>query len=471
MRQPGDAFMVHSVLRAMLLITLSLGNNQPAPGQRLHIPPRTRTVLDNGLSVILVEYRKVPVVHFRLAAHGGSAQDPDGLEGLAATVTSLMREGTKNRTSSQIAEAIDFIGGSLSAGAGLDYCAVRAEVLAKDLDTGLALFADIILHPVFPPDELERERKLRLAGLEAMKEDPGSIASVTFTRSVYGAHPYGRQAFGTRTSLAAMRREHLVQFHKRTFHPANCVLVVVGDFNSAELLDKLSAAFGSWTSRNDTVQSIKEPTRSRGHRVVVVDKPDVTQTHIAVGNVGINIRHHDFFAVRIANTIFGGGYTSRLVDALRIKRSLTYGATSSFSANLAGGTFAISTFTKNETTGEIVDVILEELGKFHSDGATREEYDKARNYLVGIFARSLQSPEALAMRLTDIEIFGFAQDYLETYIERQRSIPLEDVQRSIREYFTPEDLVFIFVTPAKETRAVVERYGPVRSVALKDAVH
>lgn len=454
----------------LVLVMVFSAVNHRAAAQRLQIPQTSRHVLENGLSVILMEYRKVPVVHFRLVARGGSAQDPAGLEGLAAAATSLMREGTITRTSTQIAEGIDFVGGSLSAAAGLDYCAVRAEVLRKDLDTGLDLFSDVILHPSFPREELERERKLRVASLDALREDPGTIAAVTFARNVYGSHPYGRQSFGTQSSLQALGREHLVDFYRQTFHPANCVLVVVGDFDSSEILMKVTSAFGSWGGRTGERRLPPYPVQLRGRSIVVVDKPDATQTQIVFGNTSVDIRHPDLFAIRIASTIFGGGFTSRLIDELRIKRSLTYGATCSFSANLSGGTYAISTFTKNETVGETVEVILEELRKYRHDGVSREEYGKARNYIRGSFARSLQAPEALAMRLTDTEIYGFEQDYLETYIERLQSVSLEDVQRSIKQHFHLEDLLMVFVGPARETRTVLERYGPVRTVALKDAV-
>ncbi|MFN0157415.1 MAG: M16 family metallopeptidase [Bacteroidota bacterium] len=436
--------------------------------QKIQVPPATRHTLDNGLTIILMQYKKVPVVHFRLVARGGSAEDPAGLEGVASIATSLMREGTTTRSSNDIATAIDFVGGSLFASAGVDYCAIRGEVLKKDLDTGLDLFADILLNPSFPEEEIERERKQRLASLDALKEEPGSIASRVFTQALYGSHPYGKQL--TRVSLDGVTRDHLVQFHHRIFVPNNSVLVVVGDFAEQEMLALLKQKLNGWQRGETSAQSFPLPTPGEGRRLVMVDKSDATQTQIRMGNVGIDIKNPDFFAVAVANTIFGSGFTSRLVEELRVKRSLTYSASSNFPANLFGGSFSISTFTKNETTGETIDVILEEVKKYREKGATPDELTKAHNYLSGGFARGLQSPEALAARMTDIEFYGFPKDYLESYIQKLKSVTLADVRRVVAKYFAYDDLLFVLVAPAESTRGAVEKYGAVNVMSLDDAV-
>ncbi len=439
-------------------------------GQKIQLPHTTRHTLDNGLTVILMEYRKVPIIHFRLVVRGGSVLDPEGLEGVAAMTASLMREGTDTRSATDIANAIDFVGGSLSVSAGADYCAAREEVLAKDVTTGLDLFSDVILHPSFPEDEIDRERKQRLAGLDAMKEEPSSIASVTFSKTVYGTHPYGRQTFGTKASLDAIARKDLVDFYRRIFVPENATLVVVGDFVPSEMIDKVTAAFGGWKKGEKPAITVAQPARLEGRKVVLVNKSDATQTQMVFGNIGIDITNPDFFAVRVANTVFGGGFTSRLVDALRVKKSLTYGIGSGFSANLYGGTYSISTFTKNATVNQMIDGVLEEIRKYRADGATAQELKKAQNYLAGSFARSLQSPEALAYRLTDIEIYGFPRDYLETYIQKLRAITQGDVRRVVEKYLLSDDLLIVLVAPGKEVEPEVQKYGPVGVVELEDAI-
>ena len=439
-------------------------------GQRVQIPPHTRHTLENGLTVILMEYKRVPLIHYRAVVRGGSVIDSTGREGVAEMTTALMREGTTTRSASQIARAIDFIGGSLSAAAGLEYCAVQAEVLAKDADVGLDLFSDIILHPTFPQDELERERKQRLATLESMKEDPATVASTVFTATIFGDHPYGRQTVGTRTSVAAVTREHLLEFHQRTFVPNNCVLVIVGDFRSAEMLGKIRRTFGEWNKGTAYTVALPMPRRLTGRKVVLVDKPDATQIQIVAGNIGIDIKHPDAFAVRVANTVLGGGFTSRLMEALRVNRSLTYGVASSFPSNLFGGTCVISTYTKNESLKEMLDAMLGEVRKFRDQGAARDEWKKAQNFLAGSLARGMQTPGALASRLTETEIYAFPSDYIETYIERVRAVSQEDVRRVAREHFPLEDMLIVLVAPAEQVREVAGQYGSLSVMELQDAV-
>jgi zinc protease len=455
--------MKHSVLFLLLLAI-------PLSAQQIRVPAVSRHTLENGLSVLLMEYRKVPVVHFRMVFRGGSAQDPEGLEGTAQMTATLMRQGTDSRSAGDIARAIDFIGGSLSVNAGQDYCAAVAEALAKDADTCLALFTDILLHPSFPKEELERERKQGLAALDAVKEEPRALTSLVFNRTVYGTHPYGRQRGGTRQSLDALDRRDLQEFYRRVIVPRNAILVVAGDFQTQEMLGRIQQAFGAWTGDAADTTIAAPPVPLTGRSVVLIDKPDATQAQIRIGNTGIDIRHPDYMPVMIANTIFGEGFTSRLVEELRVKRSLTYGAGSGFATGLAGGSFSIGTFTKNATLGEAVDVVLAEVQKFRKSGATADELKKAKNYMAGEFARSLQSPGALAARLTDIELYRFPQDYLTRYIERLRAVSADDVKRAVQKHFAYDDLVMVLLAPAAEVRATAEKFGPVTVLPLEEAV-
>jgi predicted Zn-dependent peptidase len=455
-------------MKRILLLLLVSGAALRA--QQINVPDMQREQLDNGLTVIMMPYHKVPVITLRLMVRGGSAHDPDRMPGVASMTTSLMREGTAQRTSTQIAEEIDFIGGSLSAGASVDYCAVNAEVMSKDIETGLALFADVVLNPSFPPEEIEREREQRLAALEALKEEPSALASTVFNREVYGGHPYGRRSAGTPFSLNAISREHLTEFYQSVFVPQRSVLVAVGDFENSEMLARLKRAFGSWKKKDGKDLSLPEAGRLTGREVIVVDKPDATQAQILVGNIGVDIRNSDYFALLVANTVFGGGFTSRLIDELRVKRSLTYGAYSGFPSSLAGGTFVISTFTKNETLTEMLDAIMEQLALYRKDGPTEEEIEKAKNYMAGSYARGLQSPGTLASRITDVELYQFPGDYLETYIDRIRSVQNTDIRKSIANHFPLDDLLFVVVAPASESVSRVEKFDKPTVLGLDEAV-
>lgn len=442
-------------------------NQQKSPA--LQIPPFTTHQLQNGLTVVLMEYHRLPILELQLTVRGGSSVDPDTLPGLASMTASLLRKGTISRSATRIAEEIDFIGGTLNAGAGLDQISVSSEFLMKDLDRGLELFAEVVLSPTFPPEEIERERSQRLASLEQIKEEPSAVARVQFWRAVFGTHPYGNQT--SSASLKRMTREAIHNFYKETFLPNNSILVVVGDFQTTDMLERIKQTFGAWLRGTPRQVSAPEPVALTGRRVVIVNKPDVNQTQIRIGNVGIPINHPDRFAIMVANSILGNGFTSRLVEEIRVKRSLSYGASSGFPSYRYGGLFLVSTFTKNATTRQTLDVALEEIRKFREQGATKEEVAKAQNYLIGDFARDLQAPENLAANLSEMLLYGFPADYLETYLAKIRAVTLDDVKRVAREYFHYDNLVIVLVTNPKETQESLAGLGPIEVVALDQVIN
>jgi len=454
-----------------LILVLSIIGATSLNAQKIKIPPYKKEVLDNGLTVLLMEYHKLPLIELRMTTKGGTSYDPEGYDGLASLTAGLLRKGTTTRTATQISEEIDFIGGTLSASAGPDYFAVASEMLKKDFDKGFALFSDIILHPAFAQEEIERERSQMLAAIERYKENPGMVTSIYFNKVVYGSHPYGRQSFGTVASLKKITRDDIEKFYKETFLANTSILAVVGDFDAKEMLAKVKSIFSGWVKKTPKAVKIEKPVAFKGRKVFILNKSDATQTQVRIGNIGVERKNPDYFAITVANTILGGGFTSRLTEEIRVRRSLTYGVSSSFSSNLEGGTYLISTFTKNPTTREIIDVALNEIKKFRDGGATQQELLKAQNYIAGGFSRSLQAPEALAAQISDVEFYQFPGDYLETYIQKVKAVTLDDVKRVANKYFPYDDIIAVVLTPAKETRASLESLGKVEEQEFQNAIN
>jgi zinc protease len=474
--QPNNPLMIRTSLFITLLLCLVCFPSAAQKGQQkttaaIQIPPFSSHKLENGLTVVLMEYHRLPIIEVQLMVHGGSSVDPDTLVGLASMTAGLLRKGTINRSATKIAEDIDFIGGTLNAWAGVDHFSVSSEFLKKDADGGLELFAEVVLSPTFPSEEIERERSQRLASIEQIKEEPGAIARLYFSRLVFGTHPYGNPTVGTTASLKKMSRDVILKFYKETFLPNNALLVVVGDFQTAEMLAKIRRMFGSWIRGTPRQMMAAQPAVHTGRRVVVVSKPDVNQTQIRIGNVGVSITNPDRFALEVANSILGSGFTSRLVEEIRVKRSLSYGANSAFPSYRQGGMFVVSTFTKNPTTRQTIDVALEEIRKFREKGVTKEEVLKAQNYLIGIFARELQAPENLAANLSEMIFYGFPPDYLETYVARIRAVTVEDVKRVANQYFHYDNLIILVVTNPQETQESLMGLGPIEAVELNQVIN
>ncbi len=419
--------------------------------QKLNLPPVMRVTLDNGVQVVLMEYHRAPSLSVTALFRGGSALDAPAKAGVAALAADLLRKGTDTRNTQQIAEQIDTLGGSLDAGASDDRTQITLDVLSKDTNAGLDLFTDIIRHPTLPDDELNRERQLEISGLQSLGEEPGAIASRVASEVVYAGHPYGQES--TITSLKNITRDDLRGFYERAFQPNRLILVAVGDFKPADMLAKLKTRFGDWPNSKIQLSSAIPPVPARSRKIVLIDKPDATQTQVRWIRPAFARSSPDFFPALLADTVLGGGFTSRLINEIRVNRSLTYGISSSFAPQLAGGEFLVSTFTKIETTKALLDATNNVLKQAADKGFTPAELLKAKNYLSGQFAISAQSPEALAAQLANIAFYDLPADYLQSYLLRLRAVTLADANRMARTYFAPQFLSLVLVAPAAKVKS------------------
>ncbi|TMB50869.1 MAG: insulinase family protein, partial [Deltaproteobacteria bacterium] len=390
-----------------LVKTLALLLVLAAPGlaaDELRLPPVTRATFDNGLRVLVVEYHELPLVEFHVIVGAGAAQDPPGKEGVAALTAGTLTRGTGKLSADELARAIDSLGGRISATPGTDGTIVTAEFLSPDFAAGLDLLRQVLLDPAFARDEVRRRRDEQAADIVAALENPSAIADQCYAGFLYGSHPYGHPLEGVSATVPKLGRGDVTDFYERWYRPNDTILVLVGDVVAAEATVRLREAFGAWRPRADAVAvRAAPPARLTARRVLLVDKPDATQTQIRLGNVAIARSDPAYVPAVVANTILGGGFTSQLIEELRIKRSLTYSAWSAFVARLTGGDFRLGTFTKTPTTTETLALALSVEGEFRSHAPARERLVKAKTYLRGQFPLRIESPDALAARLGEAE--------------------------------------------------------------------
>jgi predicted Zn-dependent peptidase len=420
----------------------------------LSMPPVTRATFDNGLRTVVAEYHELPLVEFYLIVGAGAAQDPPGKEGLAALTAGALTRGAGERGAIALAEAIETLGGRIAASAGTDGTIVMGEFLAKDFDEGLGLLRDVLLDPTLARDEVRRGREEQEAGIVAALEDTSAVAEKCYAGFLYGPHPYGRPVEGRAATVAKLGRGDVENFYERWYRPNNTILVVVGDIEARRTVVRLREAFGAWRPDPAALpERAPPPARVTGRRVLLVDKADATQTQIRYGNISIARNDPDYVPATVANTILGGGFTSRLIEELRVKRSLTYAAWSQFAARLTGGDFRVSTFTKSPTTAETLGLALSVEGDFRSQPPARAALDKAKAYLRGQFPLRLESPDALATRLAEIEFYGLPQDELATYRSRVTAVTPEETQRVAAKHMpSPDDVAIVVVGKAAEIR-------------------
>ncbi len=429
----------------------------------IKLPPYQKFTLGNGLTLLVMENKKLPLVNFRLVLKAGSVYDPVGKEGLANLTATLVRKGTKTKSFEQISEEIEFVGGTLQSGASADYAFIGGEFLSKDLDLAMNLLSDILLNPAFSQEEFDREKELTLAALQEEKDDPSTIATKAFYQFLFEKNPYSHPVDGTETSLKNITREDVVNFYKKYFVPQYSILTLVGDFSSQSVKQKVENALASWQKSNANLAKISAPPKFKGRKLLIVEKPDVSQTQIRIGNVSVPRNNPDYFPLVVANAILGGGFSSRLVNEIRVNQGLTYGVSSRFNMFKESGAYLISTFTKNKTTRKTIDVALQEVKKFREKGVTQEELQGAKNYLKGLFPMRLETPEALASQISDIEFYNLDPKFVDTYRQKIEAVTLEDIKRVANKYFDYQDVVFVVVTNPKETRKDLEGLGKIET--------
>jgi zinc protease len=428
------------------------------------LPELCEERLENGVTVVVARKKGIPLVALRLVVGAGSARDPGGRFGLANLVAQTVRRGTRRRTGARIDEEIESMGAELGAGADEDASYFGLSAPVESLSRLLEVLLDVAVNPTFPPAEIARIRRREEAALMHDLDEPSAVADRAMVMAAYGSHPYGHPVEGRRSHLRAMTRTDAVAFHRRWYAPASCTLVVIGAIQPAEVLALIRARLGRWSSTEPPGAPLPPP-RQPERSVLVVDRPDLTQSQVRIALPALSRASPEYFPAVVANTILGGGFTSRLMEAIRVNRGLSYGVRSRFAMNRAGGLFLVSTFTRVETTAEITRVALDEIARFCDQGPTPQELERAANYLCGLMPLSLETSEQLADRVCDMKLYGFPIEEVSGYRERVRSVTAEQCREVARRHFPNERGAMVFVGPAGKMTGSLEQFGPVSVVA------
>lgn len=409
-----------------------------------------REVLPSGMVLLVAEKHAVPIVTATMLIQAGALLDPPGKPGVANLTAELLTQGTTTRTASEISEAIEFVGGSLSVDAGQDVTTVALSVLSKDLDLGLDLLADILLHPRFAPDEIGRKAREVVAGIQRKHEDPGEVAGETFAALLFGAHPYGRPVEGSEASVPTVTREDLVRFHEAYYRPNRTILSVVGDVGIPDLRRRLEARLGSWQPGGPAFVA-SPPPAPPARPVVRTIQREVTQANIVLGHLGVQRDNPDYYAIQVMNYILGGGgFNSHLVAKIREERGWAYDVGSAFIPDKYAGTFSVSLQTKNETAEPAIEAVLAEMRRIREQPVSDGELEDAKAFLTGSFPLRLDTSGKIARWLASIEYFGLGLDYTDRYPGLIHAITAADVQRVARAYLDPEHYALAVVADLRK---------------------
>ena len=452
------------------LVALVACWSQVAAADGFVLPEPERIVLENGTVLLLNRKTDVPMVGVQAILRGGAVADPPGKEGLAALYAALIEKGAGERDSGEFAEAIAAVGGRLSARAGLEGLSVTGSFLARDTDLMVELLADMLLRPTLDRGELDKLKTRSINLILAAKDgDPGNLMPAYAAAWLFTTHPYGQPVGGNESSLASISHRDLTRYHEEATGGDRLIVSVSGYFDPAELRERLSAAFGDWRAAKAPLPEIAAPENAPGNRVLLVDKPGATQTHFWIGNVGVARDYEHRAELDVANTIFGGRYTSMLNSALRAESGLTYGARSVLVRPSRPGSVGISSYTRTDATVEAIDMALDVLDTLRMSEIAADTIASAQNYILGQFPTGLETAPQIAAEFATLEFYGLAKDWIDGYGDAIRSVSAESIAPVIDEVYPARDnLVFVLLGDAAEIRESVTRYGSVTEMSITE---
>ncbi len=434
------------------------------------LPDFERVELDNGVVLLISEKHDVPLVGLEATIRGGAIQDPEGMNGLANLLAGMLEKGAGERDAAAFAEAVDAVGGVLSASAGLESLRVSADFMARDAELLIELLTDMLRRPTLDADEFEKLRDRSINLIKAAKgSDPGNLLPRYGNAFLFVDHPYGNPVGGSEDSLARITHDDLLAFYEDRVGADRLIISVVGDFNAEAMKSRLTAAFGDWRSAAAEATVVPVAQKVAGRRVLLVDKPGATQTYIWLGNLGVAVDYPKRAELNLANTVFGGRFTSMLNNELRVKAGLTYSARSVLTRSAKPGSVVIRTFTETSTTTETIDMALELLEKLRKSGIDEEMVESARNYVMGQFPPRLETAVQLASQLAVLELYGLDAGYVDSYVEALMAADAEGIATTIDDvYPSPDDLVFVLIGDAGTIRDDISQYGPLTEMSIQE---
>lgn len=443
------------------------------PVPALKLAPIQKRTLVNGLPVWIVEMHEVPVVDVTLIIKSGGASDPAGKFGLANLTADMLDEGAGTRNALDLADAVDFLGASLSTNSGFDSSSIHLGSLASKLDQALPLMADVTLRPTFAPAELDRVRKSRVTSIIQGRDNPSTIASLAFPRILFGAsHRYGTSSVGTEAALGAIAVADLKTFHNRFYQPANAHLLVVGDVTAQGILGNLEKAFGAWKNTAPVPKPDLPAAPQHGpQQIYLIDKPGAPQSQIRIGWIGVARNTPDYYALDILNTILGGSFTSRLNQNLREQHGYAYGASSSFDMRLTPGPFSASAGVQTDKTVESLKEFFKELDGMHQP-VPPDELSQERNLRALRFPGTFETTSGTATHLVELVVYGLPEMFFTEYVSKIQAVSSADLQRVAQQYLQTNRFAVVVVGDLSKIEKPIRdaNIAPVKIVPLDDVI-
>ena len=432
------------------------------PAERLH-----RVQLDNGIAVLVLEDHALPRLAIGVVTRRGANSESLAQAGVASLTLDVMKRGAGPRDALALARAVEEMGASLSASAEWDSTSVGISGLAEDADRLFDVLDDVVRRPRFETGEVARARAEQLASFEQEKDEPHAVAGKQLARLLYDGHRFGLPADGDPAHVAKLDAAALRAFHARLFTPSQMIVYVVGDLGADAALARVRQHFGAWPAGAGLGlgEAPPDPTPP-ARRIVIVDRPDLSQAALVIGHEGISRRDPQRIPADLMNTVFGGGgFLSRLMSVVRADAGLAYSIGAGFALRWYPGPYIVSTSTRVAEAGRVVELVLAEMERMRTNPPSAEDLRLVKSFSAGRFVLGLETPTAIAGALVDLDVYELPPDSLDTYRTRLRAVTQEDVAAAALRLLHPERAAIVAVGPAAALRPQLERFGAVEVVA------
>jgi zinc protease len=441
-----------------------------ALGNGVKMPNFERVQLGNGTVVLLMERHDVPLIAFSAVVRGGAVSDPAGESGLASLLAGLLQKGAGSRDAMQFAEAVASVGGQIDTSASTESIGISGSFLARDQQLMVELLADILQRPRLEQAQFDTLRARQIEFIRAAKEsDLAALIPIYGEAYLFGGHPYGRSVDGSEASLAAIKHADLQRYYQEQVGADRLIVVIAGDFKTAQLKQRIARAFSGWRKAGAALAPVPKAQQVASRRVLLVDAPDSVQSYFWFGNVAVPKNDPRRPALDVTNTLFGGRFTSMLNTELRIRTGLSYGASSRFDRLAQTGHWAMSSFTKTETTIQAIDLALETLAKLHQSSIDPTLLKSGQSYVQGQFPLALETSAQWAAQLATLEFYGLDRRYIDDYSAQLAAVTPADAKKVIDEVFpSGSALALVVVGNAGAIREGLRKYGPITEMKLAD---
>lgn len=439
----------------------------PGPLRPGRFPDVHRHQLSNGVPVLIAPVHHFPVVTLGTLVEAGALREPPERAGLADLASDLLESGAGGRTAEEVAEQLEMLGLRADTSVSWDTAYAGLTGLRGVVGPASDILADLVRHPTFPAEEVERLRAQQLAGILQRRALPSGLANEFAARYIFAdAAPFSRPLGGTPDSVAALTRDDVRAFHARHYVAGGAAVLIVGDVREDEALKLAEERFGTWGGAGPVAAPAAVEPRTRAPEVVIVHRPGAVQSEIRIGHVGLARSTPDYFAVLVMNGILGGVFSSRLNLNLRERHGYTYGASSGFAMRRLAGPFVAAAAVQTEVTAAAVAETLREMRGMREALVTEAELRDVRNYIAGAFPLRLQTTDGIAGRLAELVVHDLPADYFDHYRERILAVSAEDVSRAAGTHLRPHEAVVLVVGDADAVREPLEQlgHGPVTVV-------